>query len=53
MDPAEFERLEREERRLRANIKGFDGGDRLTRDEVHQRRPCDALARSDRELKPG
>jgi hypothetical protein len=33
----EFERLEREERTLRAGIKGFSAGDNLTRNELHER----------------
>jgi hypothetical protein len=33
----EFERLKRQERALRAGIKGFSAGDNLTRDAVHER----------------
>ena len=33
----EFERLKREERTLRAGIKGFSAGDNLTRNELHER----------------
>jgi len=33
----ETERLKRQERELRAQIHGFNGGDRLTRDEIHER----------------
>jgi predicted XRE-type DNA-binding protein len=33
----EFQRLEREERELRKHIRGFRGGDRLTREQVHER----------------
>lgn len=34
----EFERLKREERELRKRLPaGFSAGDRLTRDEVHER----------------
>jgi hypothetical protein len=36
-DDAEFERLKREESELRARIRGFSGGDRLSRDAVHER----------------
>jgi len=32
-------RLEREERELRARIRGFAAGNRLSRDEVHGRDP--------------
>ena len=35
---SDFERLEREERELRARIRNFEGGDRLPRDDVHDRR---------------
>jgi hypothetical protein len=35
---SEFDRREREEWELRARIDDFDGGDRLSRDEVHERR---------------
>lgn len=38
LDPAAFERLEREERELRAQIRDFNAADRLSRDEVHERR---------------
>jgi len=34
---AEFARLEALERRVRSEITGFRGGDRLSRDEVHER----------------
>jgi plasmid stability protein len=34
----EFERLEKLERTLRDRIVAFRAGDRLTRDEVHERR---------------
>lgn len=34
---SEFNRLEHEERELRARIHGFDGGNRLSRDDVHER----------------
>jgi plasmid stability protein len=33
----EFERLKRQERTLRASIKGFSASDNLTRNEVHAR----------------
>ena len=33
----DYERLKREEQELRARIRGFNAGDRLSRDEVHQR----------------
>lgn len=36
-DETEFERLEREEKELRARIRGFRASDRLSRDEVHER----------------
>jgi predicted XRE-type DNA-binding protein len=36
-DEAEFERLKRQEKEIRARIHGFRGGDRLSRDEVHER----------------
>ena len=32
-----FEQLKRQERELRALITDFDGSDRLSRDEVHER----------------
>jgi hypothetical protein len=35
---SEFERLERLEKVLRERITKFDGSDRLSRDEVHERR---------------
>jgi cell division protein FtsB len=35
---SEFERLEAEELALRAQIKGFKAGSRLSREEVHDRR---------------
>jgi hypothetical protein len=35
---SEFERLERLERALRAEIKSFRAGDRLSRDDVHRRK---------------
>ena len=34
----EFERLKREERELREQITNFSASDRLSRDEVHDRR---------------
>jgi hypothetical protein len=34
---SEFQRLERLERALREQITDFDGSDRLSRDEVHER----------------
>lgn len=34
----EFERLEKLERTLRARIVAFRAGDRLSRDEIHERR---------------
>lgn len=34
---SEFERLKREERALREQIKDFSASDRLSRDEVHDR----------------
>jgi len=34
---AEFERLKREEKEIRKRIRGFRGGDRLSREEVHER----------------
>jgi len=33
-----FERLKRQEREVLASIGNFRGGDRLSRDEVHERR---------------
>jgi hypothetical protein len=33
----DYERLKREEQQLRARIRGFDAGDRLSHDEVHER----------------
>jgi cell division protein FtsB len=33
----DFEQLKREEQELRARIRGFNGGDRLSRDAVHER----------------
>ena len=36
-DESDVERLRREERALRARIKTFRAGDRLPRDEVHER----------------
>jgi plasmid stability protein len=33
-----FERLKREEAEIRAQIKNFSASDRLSRDEVHERR---------------
>jgi predicted XRE-type DNA-binding protein len=36
-DEAEFERLERAEKELRARVRGFRAGDRLTRDDLHER----------------
>lgn len=35
---SEFERLKREERELREQIKNFSASDRLSRDEIHDRR---------------
>lgn len=35
---SQFERLKREEKILREMVKDFDPGDRLSRDEVHERR---------------
>jgi plasmid stability protein len=35
---SEFERLEKLEREARARIKNFSAADRLSRDEVHDRR---------------
>jgi hypothetical protein len=37
-DGSEFERLERLEKALREQITDFDGSNRLSRDEVHDRR---------------
>ena len=34
---AEFDRLEREEKEIRKRIRAFRGGDRLSREEVHER----------------
>ena len=34
---SEFDRLEREEREIRARIRAFRAGDRLSRDEAHER----------------
>lgn len=34
----EFERLRREERALREQITNFSASDRLSRDEIHERR---------------
>ena len=34
---SEFDRLAREEKEIRARIHGFDGGDRLSRDDIHKR----------------
>lgn len=34
---AEFARLEEQQRRIMTGIKSFNGADRLTRDEVHDR----------------
>jgi hypothetical protein len=34
---SEFDRLAREEKEIRARIHGFDGGDRLSREDVHER----------------
>jgi hypothetical protein len=36
-DESDIERLRREERVLRAQIKTFRAGDRLRRDEIHER----------------
>jgi len=36
-EESEFERLERQERELRENIKGFSAARRLTRDALHER----------------
>ncbi len=36
-EPGEFARLERLQKATQARITNFDGGDRLTRDEVHDR----------------
>lgn len=37
-DETEFERLRREERALREQITNFSASDRLSRDEIHERR---------------
>ena len=34
---SDFERLKREEKEIRARIHDFSAGDRMSRDEVHQR----------------
>jgi plasmid stability protein len=34
---SDYERLKREEKELRARIHGFSAGDRMSRDEVHER----------------
>ena len=34
---SEFERLARQERELRAQLKNFSGADRLSREELHDR----------------
>jgi predicted CopG family antitoxin len=34
---SEFDRLKREEGEIRARIRNFDGGNRLSRDDVHER----------------
>jgi plasmid stability protein len=34
---AEFERLEAQQKRIQAKITGFRAGDRLSRDELHER----------------
>jgi predicted XRE-type DNA-binding protein len=36
-DEAEFERLQRKENELRTRVRGFWAGDRLTRDNLHER----------------
>lgn len=36
-EESEFERLARQERELRAQIKNFSGADRLSREELHDR----------------
>lgn len=36
---SETERLKRQERALRERITNFDASDRLSRDEIHHRRP--------------
>jgi hypothetical protein len=36
---SETERLKREERSLRERVTSFRGSDRLTRDDIHSRRP--------------
>jgi Family of unknown function (DUF6364) len=37
---SEAERLQRQERELRERITDFDASDRLSRDDVHRRRPA-------------
>lgn len=37
-DEGEFERLAREEKEIRARIKDFSAGNRLSRDTLHERR---------------
>jgi hypothetical protein len=37
---SETERLQRQERELRERITDFDASDRLSRDDVHRRRPA-------------
>jgi len=37
-DEGDFERLAREEQELRARIKDFSAGNRLSRDELYERR---------------
>jgi hypothetical protein len=37
---SETERLKRQERELRERITDFDASDRLSRDDVHRRRPA-------------
>jgi hypothetical protein len=37
---SETERLQRQERELRDRITDFDASDRLSRDDVHRRRPA-------------
>ncbi len=36
-EESRFDRLKRREQELREQIKDFDGGNRLSRDEVHER----------------
>ncbi|HEX3653816.1 MAG TPA: DUF6364 family protein [Rhizomicrobium sp.] len=36
-EESEFERMARQERELRKQIKAFSGADRLSRDEIHMR----------------